>query len=142
MKRIMGSILLSGIVFLSIPAFGVKKDINSNHNINYTQYDNFGNIEIVPYDLFVNSGSYYGNAFKETYSLRNSNGKKVNFWIRNKGSNPVTIKINGDEEVVVEPGSQDYTSATVGYFSSKYTFTANSPWGGHINIDFRIVQRD
>lgn len=142
MKKIVGSFILLGILFLSIPILGAQKNVSNNEKACYTQYDNFGNTEIVPYDLFVNSGSYYGNAFKETYYLKRSNGTKVNFWIKNKGTNPVTIKINGNEDVVVEPGSQDYTSASIGYFSSKYVFTANSPWGGHINIDFRIVQRD
>lgn len=107
----------------------------------YTQFNNQGDIEIVPYDMFINSGSYRGTAFQETYSLKKSNGSSVNFWIRNNGAYPVTIRINGNERTI-NSGKEGHVSHSVGFFSSKYYFTANSPYGGDININFRIAQRN
>ena len=88
-------------------------------------------------------GSAAGAAFEKTAALIDSNGKTVNFWIRNNGTTSVAITINGKGSRTIKPGTEGHISADVGYFTKDYTFkAAPTPNGGDIDIEYKIAQRD
>lgn len=88
-------------------------------------------------------GSAAGAAFEKTAVLTDSNGKTVNFWIRNNGTTSVAITINGKGSRTIKPGTEGHISADVGYFTKDYTFKASpTPNGGDIDIEYKIAQRD
>lgn len=88
-------------------------------------------------------GSAAGAAFEKTAVLTDSNGKMVNFWIRNNGTTSVAITINGKDKRIIKPGTEGHISADVGYFTKDYTFKASpTPNGGDIDIEYKIAQRD
>lgn len=93
-------------------------------------------------DLNVDSGSYSGSDYDDTFYLSKNNGKTVNFWIRNNGSANVVISINGENERTIKSGRSGHISAEVtGTNQSFYFNAASSPsTPGDISIDFRIVQ--
>lgn len=99
--------------------------------------------EIIPVrDLDVDSGSYSGSDYDDTFYLSKNNGKTVNFWIRNKGSNNVVISINGGNERTIKPGRSGHITADVTDTNQSFYFNAKSSAStpGHISIDFRIAQ--
>lgn len=88
-------------------------------------------------------GSAAGAAFEKTAVLTDSNGKIVNFWIRNNGTTSVAMTINGKDKRIIKPGTEGHISADVGYFTKDYTFKASpTPNGGDIDIEYKIAQRD
>ncbi|MEF3317919.1 hypothetical protein [Peptoniphilus grossensis] len=91
-------------------------------------------------EYIVENGSQKGSAFQQERSLEKSNGSEVNFWIKNKGLNPVEIKINGEYPVIVEAGKDGETSAPIKKDKVDYKFLASPTEGGEIDIDFKIVQ--
>ena len=113
-----------------------KKEIAENINQN-KEDDKKSNEEYI-----VENGSQKGFAFQQERSLEKFNGSEVNFWIKNKGLNPVEIKINGEYPVIVEAGKDGETSAPIKKDKVDYKFSASSTEGGDIDIDFKIVQRD
>lgn len=99
--------------------------------------------EIMPVrDLDVDSGSYSGSDYDDTFYLSKNNGKTVNFWIRNKGSNNVVISINGGNERTIKPGRSGHITADVTGTNQRFDFNArpSASTPGHISIDFRIAQ--
>mgnify|MGYP000580581421 CR=1 FL=1 len=93
-------------------------------------------------DLDVDSGSYSGADYDDTFYLSKNNGKTVNFWIRNKGSVNVVISINGENERTIKPGKSGHITADVTDTNQSFYFNAKSSAStpGHISIDFRIAQ--
>lgn len=93
-------------------------------------------------DLDVDSGSYSGSDYDDTFYLSKNNGKTVNFWIRNKGSNNVVISINGGNERTIKPGRSGHITADVTGTNQRFDFNArpSASTPGHISIDFRIAQ--
>lgn len=91
-------------------------------------------------EYIVENGSQKGFAFQQERSLEKFNGSEVNFWIKNKGLNPVEIKINGEYPVIVEAGKDGETSAPIKKDKVDYKFLASPTEGGEIDIDFKIVQ--
>lgn len=99
--------------------------------------------EIMPVrDLDVDSGSYSGSDYDDTFYLSKNNGKTVNFWIRNKGSNNVVISINGGNERTIKSGKSGHITADVTGTNQRFDFSArpSASTPGHISIDFRIAQ--
>lgn len=99
--------------------------------------------EIMPVrDLDVDSGSYSGSDYDDTFYLSKNNGKTVNFWIRNKGSNNVVISINGGNERTIKSGRSGHITADVTGTNQRFDFNArpSASTPGHISIDFRIAQ--
>ena len=93
-------------------------------------------------DLDVDSGSYSGADYDDTFYLSKNNGKTVNFWIRNKGSVNVVISINGENERTIKSGKSGHITADVTDTNQSFYFNAKSSAStpGHISIDFRIAQ--
>ena len=94
-------------------------------------------------DLDVDSGSYSGADYDDTFYLSKNNGKTVNFWIRNKGSVNVVISINGENERTIKPGKSGHITADVTDTNQSFYFNAKSSAStpGDISIDYRIAQR-
>lgn len=102
-----------------------------------------GDNEIVPLrNVVIDSGSYSGSDYDDTFYLSKDNGKTVNFWIKNKGSTKVVISINGGNERTINPGKSGHISADVTgtnqYFHFNATSSPSTP--GDVSIDFRIAQ--
>lgn len=93
-------------------------------------------------DLDVDSGSYSGADYDDTFYLSKNNGKTVNFWIRNKGSVNVVVSINGENERTIKSGKSGHITADVTDTNQSFYFNAKSSAStpGHISIDFRIAQ--
>ena len=99
--------------------------------------------EIMPVrDLDVDSGSYSGSDYDDTFYLSKNNGKTVNFWIRNKGSVNVVVSINGENERTIKSGKSGHITADVTDTNQSFYFNArpSASTPGHISIDFRIAQ--
>ena len=98
---------------------------------------------ITPFDMQVDSGTYSGTQFNQSYALTSRNGKYLNFWVKNNGSKSVTITIDGTNARTLAAGEQGHISKTLGILTQSHTCKAvSSTNGGTINIEFRIAQRD
>lgn len=98
---------------------------------------------ITPFDMNVDSGTYSGTQFSQTYTLTSRNGKYLNFWVKNNGTNKITITIDGAHARTLAAGEQGHISATLGILSQSHTCKAVSASnGGTVKIQFRIAQRD
>ena len=125
-KGIVSFVLVFGLIAgtSTIPAFAESTESSSKDNA-------------------TESGSYSGTEFQAAYRLKESNGAKVNFWIKNTGKVSVKISINGSQKRTLAPGKSGHISAPVGSLSSDYKFKAvPTPNGGKISISFRIAQKD
>lgn len=143
MKKFIVPTIVLGCVLLTVPAFAKNSDtVNNQYREQIIECTNKEDKEITPYSMVITTGSYRGIEYEKYCQLTKGNGSKVNFWIRNNGRYPVVIKINGGNAVTVKTGGQGYTSTSVGRFSKDYKFSASSPEGGDIDIDFKIVQKD
>lgn len=98
---------------------------------------------LMPNDADIDSGSYSGAHFTQSYYLKKSTGAYVNFWIKNTGSIAVTITINGKNERTFAPGESGHISAPVDPPGGTYNFKAiPTSSSKYISIEFRIAQRD
>lgn len=143
MKKKFLTVIAVGLAFISLSA--CTKKINSAEeknkkeiaeNMNQSKEADKKSKEL----YIVDNGSQKGSAFQQERSLEKSNGSEVNFWIKNKGLNPVEIKINGEYPVIVEAGKDGETSAPINKDKVDYKFLASPTEGGEIDIDFKIVQ--
>ncbi|MFC4804069.1 hypothetical protein [Filifactor villosus] len=102
-----------------------------------------GDNEIVPLrNVVIDSGSYSGSDYDDTFYLSKNNGKTVNFWIKNKGSTEVVISINGGNERTINPDKSGHISVNVTGTNQSFYFnaTSSSSTPGDISIDFRMAQ--
>lgn len=138
MKKKVLSIAMIGAVCMTCAsgAFAASTVVENQTPVSQTE-------QTQPPKLSIDNGSMTGTQYHNTYSLTSKNGKTVNFWIQNNGTNPVKISINGKQEREIQPGAQGHISESVGYVTSDYVFKAvPGKNGGDIHIDFKIAQRD
>lgn len=99
--------------------------------------------DIELYDMDIARGTYTGTQFFARYKLSSSNGKNVNFYVKNTGKVAVKITINGSHAATIQPGKQGHITAPVGLFSKNYEFiAAPTPNGGQISVIYGIAQRN
>ncbi len=82
-----------------------------------------------------------------TRKLNRSNGKYVNLYVENNGSNSVVATINGQSERTFQPGEKGciYVEVTQGFLGTDkdYAFkVVTGTNGGSVNIHYEITQRD
>lgn len=115
----------------------------ANENNNYIEA--VTSEEIMPFDLAIDSGDINNKTgLKTTYKLNKSNGKYVNFYIENKGTNSVVATINGGNKKALEKGEKDCISVKVnqGFLGvdNEYEFkVVTAKNGGTVNIHYEIV---
>lgn len=138
----LGIVSLIGFTLISTSTSFAKNPnkIEKNNTVIEVEKDN----SITPFDLEVRNGTIRNEVdFEKTYKLSKSNGKNINFWIKNNGTNSVRITINGKHGKTFGPGKSGHITAPAGFFTKNYTFKAvPTPSGGRISIDYRIAQRD
>ena len=94
-----------------------------------------------PLELEHGSDTCNDVQFQRTIYASNRNGTYLTFWVKNTGTNRVTITINDANAQTIDPGEQGHSYVPVGYlfraYSCKAVPTSN---GGHISIAWRIAQ--
>ena len=105
-------------------------------------------VEIMPRDLVIDRGNVNNNTgLKTSRKLNKSNGKYVNLYVENKGSNDVVATINHQSARTFKPGEKGhiYVEVTQGFLGAdkKYEFkVVPGTNGGSVQIFYAIAQRD
>lgn len=88
-------------------------------------------------------GTYTGRQFTAAYDLRQADGKYVNFYVENYGSEPVVITINGDHSRTIEPGSSGHICApiSVAIMPQSMTLKCTATGDEALDIYWKIAQR-
>ena len=81
------------------------------------------------------------NFYKRLYF---KNGRIINFYIKNKSTQPIIISIGSNFDRIIEPKESGYISTDTpeGFFGKSFKFHAEGIYGGNINFDYTIAQRD
>ena len=114
----------------------------------YYPVDVVESFEIMPFDLFIDSGSIDNQiGLKTSVKLNKANGKYVNLYVENRGDNSVVATINGKAPRTFAPGEKGHTHVEVTQnwlgADRDYEFkVVPATDGGSVNIDYRIAQRD
>lgn len=130
-NKIAASIMATGMIIgvSAMPAMAYDADA-ANTNSSYSTRD---------YE--ASSGTFKGAVFERTYLMSSSAGRYINFYIENRGTAPVTFKINNEVSRTLLPGQSGHISVTAPTASTKnYTFRADS--GNSMYIYYKIAQRD
>ena len=105
-------------------------------------------IEIMPREMPVANGEINDKSGLDiSKTLNKNNGKYVNFYVENLGSNPVQITINDENERILEAGEKGHISmeVTQGIFGADKTYKFKAVAGkngGTVHINYVIYQRD
>jgi len=96
----------------------------------------------------IDSGYLNSNiGLEKSFKLNKSNGKYVNLYVENNGSNSIVATINGQSEKHIKSGENDciYLEVTQGFLGldKEYEFkVVSGANGGSISINYEIVQQD
>lgn len=102
----------------------------------------------MPLDLFIDNGNINNKTgLNTTYKLNKGNGKYVNLYVENKGSDNVVATINDSSKRTFKPSEKGhiYVEVTQGFFGGdkEYVFKVLSGKnGGTVNIYYEIAQRE
>lgn len=140
--RVIAAILATTItcVIFITSSCATKTNENNNH------IEAVKSEEIMLFDLAIDSGDINSNTgLKTTYKLNKSNGKYVNLYVENNGTNDVVTTINGDSKKTFKPGGKGhiYVEVTQGFFGGdkEYVFKVHpGKNGGTVNIHYEIAQ--
>ena len=88
-------------------------------------------------------GTHSGGEFTATYDLRKADGNFLNFFVENRGNEPVIISINGEYDRTILPGESGHTSApiSVTVMTQPMTVKCISASGDNIDIYWKVAQR-
>ncbi len=101
-----------------------------------------------PRDFSIDEGDQNNaTGLKASYNLNRENGKYVNLYVENKGSNDVVSTINDTNAKIFKPGAKGHISVEVtqGILGGDqdYLFrVAAGKNGGTVNIHYSIAQQD
>ena len=89
-------------------------------------------------------GTHFGGQFSATYHLRKTDGKYVNFYVRNEGDGPVVITVNGEYDRTIPAGESGHISApiSVSIMPQAMTVDCVTASGDDIDIYWKIAQRN
>lgn len=124
------------------PAFATNMKEN-NHPVDVVE-----SVKIMPRDVSIDEGDKNNETgLNDSYKLNRENGKYVNLYVENKGSNDVVATINDTNEKTFKPGAKGHISVEVtqGIFGGDKTYTFKvvaGKNGGNVNIHYSIAQRD
>lgn len=99
-----------------------------------------------PYNInrILGEGTHTGDTFTSTYSCRKIEGKRVNFYVENYGTEDVILTINGSYSRILPPGGSGHISATISssIVAQTMTLKCTSADGGQLNIYWKAAQRN
>ena len=100
--------------------------------------------EIMPLDLELGSNTHIGEQFVKSYNCRKRDGAYLNFYVKNNGTVPVHITINGSYGRTIPAGSAGHITAPVTATLIPQTMTVKCVCvgGGQVNIFYAVAQRD
>lgn len=92
--------------------------------------------------LLLGEGVHTEGDFTAAYDCSKVNGKKVNFFVENRGTEPVTISINGSYTRVIPAGLFGHVSAPISVSIREQTMTLECTCDGDIDIYWKAAQRN
>lgn len=99
-----------------------------------------------PYNInrILGEGIHTGAPFTATYSCRKVEGKRVNFYVENRGTEDVILTINGSYSRILPPGGSGHISATISstIVAQSMTLKCVSADGGDLDIYWKAAQRN
>lgn len=90
----------------------------------------------------LGEGNHTDGDFSTTYHCRKVDGKKVNFYVENRGTDPVTISINSSYSKTVLPGESGYVSAYITVSIQDQPMTVECTGDGEIDVYWKAAQRN
>lgn len=142
-KQVIAALLVTTLACTAFAtlAFGTKAK-KGNHSVNTVE-----SAEVMPRDLSIDEGDENSvTGLNDSYKLNRENGKYVNLYVENKGSNDVVASINDTSEKTFKPGAKGHISVEVtqGIFGGdkEYTFkVVTGKNGGSVDIYYKIAQK-
>lgn len=89
----------------------------------------------------LGEGSHTDGEFTTTYSCRKADGRRLNFYVENRGTEPVTISINGSISKTIPAGDAGHVSASIQSLLEQ-NMTLSCVSDGELNIYWRAAQRN
>lgn len=89
----------------------------------------------------LGEGTHTDGDFTVIYDCRKADGKRLNFYVENRGTEPVTISINGSYSKTIPAGEADHVSASIQSIREQ-TMTLTCVSDGELNIYWRAAQRN
>lgn len=90
----------------------------------------------------LGEGIHTEGDFSATYSCHKIDGKRVNFYVENRGTEPVTITINGSYGRTIPAGEVGHISAPISVSIREQTMELECISDGEIHIYWRAAQRN
>lgn len=99
--------------------------------------------EAEPEPYLLVDGNHYGGQFTRSYHCLKFDGKKLNFYVENKGSGPVLITINGSYSRTIPAGGSGHISAPISatILPQEMTVKCVTASGDDIDIYWKVAQR-
>lgn len=100
--------------------------------------------ETTPSDLEFGQGIHFGGEFTRTYNCLKREGGYLNFYVKNNGSGPVVITINGKYSRTIPAGTGGHICApvTATLFPQSMTVKCVTASGDNISIEWKVAQRN
>lgn len=89
----------------------------------------------------LGEGTHTGDTFTATYDCRKVDGKKLNFYVENYGTEPVTISINGSYTRTIPAGDSGHISASISVSVMEQPMTLECTTDGELDIYWKAAQR-
>lgn len=89
----------------------------------------------------LGEGTHTGDTFTATYGCRKLDGKKLNFYVENYGTEPVTISINGSYSHTIAAGEADHVSAPISVSVMEQSMTLECTSDAQLDIYWKAAQR-
>lgn len=90
----------------------------------------------------LGDGIHTDGTFTATYDCRRIDGKKLNFYVENRGTEPVTITINGSTGRTIPAGEAGHISASISVSIQEQAMTLECVSDGEIDIYWKAAQRN
>ena len=90
----------------------------------------------------LGEGTHTDGDFSAVYDCRKVDGKRVNFYVENRGTEPVTVSINGSTSRIIPAGEAGHVSVTISVSISAQTMELECTSEGDMNIFWRAAQRN
>lgn len=89
----------------------------------------------------ISYGEYKGTSLGPEYSLRQSDGKYVIFWVQNIGDNKVNVSID-ESDLVIKQGEEGILVKEVSKKQQDFKFKIGptADYGGETNVRYKIWQ--
>lgn len=143
-NKVIATLLATTIICGTFATLAYVIDIKENNNTREVVTPK----QITPLDLSIDNGESNSNVgLEKTYKLNNDNGKYVNLYVENKGTNDVVATINDSSEKTLKPNEKGNVCVEVnqGFFGrdKDYVFKVlTGRNGGTVDIYYEIAQQE